>query len=79
MHIRELNLLRQKFFGGIGSIVGKSRGFVFFNVNSIKNLSIIIAYFVNFPLYQYNIFVIIYEICCSKNHLTIEGFIRCVS
>lgn len=85
MHIRDLKILVeiQNFFGGIGTIVVKEK-FVHYNVNSVKDLAILITHFTYFPLqshkrYMYYIFVIIYDIYSSGKHLTIDGFLLCIS
>lgn len=84
MHIRELSLLKdiQKWFGGIG-VIKTNRRFCYFDVNSVRDLSVIIAHFVRYPLQSqknisYLIFVEIYNIYRSKKHLTLEGFLLCV-
>lgn len=84
MHIRELSLLKdiQKWFGGIG-VIKTNRRFCYFDVNSVRDLSVIIAHFVRYPLQSqknisYLIFVEIYKLYRSKKHLTLEGFLLCV-
>lgn len=82
---RDLPLLKeiQAFFGIIGR-VGVSEKKVYFDVNSMKELSIIISHFLSYPLqsqkrFQFNIFMCLYNLFSAKTHLTVPGFLQCIS
>lgn len=84
MHVRETALLIkvQSFFNGAGTIKF-SRGFVYYDVRSIKDLLVIIQHFTLFPLvthkrHMFSIFVMVFNIYIKKGHLTVVGFMQCV-
>jgi len=84
MHIRDLKLIKdiQTFFK-VGTCK-QSRLFCSFDVNSIKELEIIIDHFKHYPLqsskrYAFYIFLTIFNIYKNKEHLTREGFLLAIA
>jgi hypothetical protein len=81
LHSKDYSLLLdlQIFFGGVGSVIKKTKPAVTYSVSSIKDLTnIIIPHFDNFPLLSkkaadFILFKQILELMRNKAHLTIEG------
>ena len=79
--MRDIEILKQiKQFFNVGTIsYNLNKTSAIFRVRSLNDLSIIIKFFQKFPLltskrHNFNLFVILYEIICRKQHLTITGF-----
>ena len=58
----------------------KYNNLVVYRVRSLTDLAIIITFFKSFPLmtskrHNFNLFVIIYEMLCKKEHLSLSGFL----
>lgn len=81
LHSKDYSLLLdlQIFFGGVGSVIKKTKPAVTYSVSSIKDLTnIIIPHFDNFPLLSkkaadFILFKQILELMRNKAHLTREG------
>jgi LAGLIDADG endonuclease len=81
LHSKDYSLLLdlQIFFGGVGSVIKKTKPAVTYSVSSIKDLTnIIIPHFDNFPLLSkkaadFILFKQIIELMRNKAHLTREG------
>lgn len=89
LHLRDASLIFeiQKFFSSrrkIGNIViSKKTNTIRFNVNSIKDLEVIINHFFNYPLISskrdnFLIFLTNFNMIKNKNHLTESGFYTCL-
>ena len=80
MSNRDSALLNQiKSFFKVGNCK-ESEGFCYYDVNSIKDLEIIIEHFYFYPLQSskrnmFYIFVILINMIKNKEHLTLNGFI----
>lgn len=84
--MRDIEILKQiKQFFNVGTIsYNLDKTSVIFRVRSLNDLSIIIKFFQKFPLltskrHNFNLFVILYEIICRKQHLTITGFMKAIA
>lgn len=81
---RDVELLEyiKAFFLGVGSITINKDGSTSYLVNGIKDLTnVIIPHFDKYPLLtkkhaDFELFRLLVELVSSKEHLTIEGFIR---
>ena len=87
MHLRDLSLIQQvqTFFGGIGSIhINKTLNKVNYSVDSIKDLTRLIAHFEKYPLLtqkqaDFILFKEVKTLMMSKSHLTIDGLNKIIN
>ena len=87
MHLRDLSLIQQvqTFFGGIGSIhINKTLNKVNYSVDSIKDLTKLIAHFEKYPLLtqkaaDFILFKEVIELMKNKSHLTIDGLNKIIN
>jgi len=85
LHSKDKELLDKIFnFFNVGKIYIRKDGYIEYNVNSIKDIEVIIEHFNNYPLItqklsDYNIFKLVFEYIKSKKHLTKQGFIEILS
>ncbi len=87
MHLRDLSLIQQvqTFFGGIGSIhITKSLNKVNYSVDSIKDLTKLIAHFEKYPLLtqkaaDFILFKEVNALILDKSHLTIDGLNKIIN
>jgi hypothetical protein len=85
LHSKDKELLHKIFnFFNVGKIYIRKDGYIEYNVNSIKDIEVIIEHFNNYPLItqklsDYKIFKLVFEYIKSKKHLTKKGFIEILS
>lgn len=73
----------QLFFGGIG-VLKIVRDVVYFDINSVADLGILFKHLSLYPLLStkrnmFYIFSMIHNIYVNKLHLTVDGFLLCIS
>lgn len=70
--------------GTISYSKDKNKKLATYRVRSLNELSVIINFFKSFPLitskrHNFNLFVVLYEILCKKEHLSLSGFLKSIS
>lgn len=86
LSVRDIDLLQKiQLFFGVGTIsYSKDKKLVVYRVRSLNDLSVIIKFFKSFPFitskrYDFNLFVLIYELLCKKEHLSLTGFFKSIA
>lgn len=85
LHKKDLAILEKiKFTWGVGEIYIHGKNTVQYKVGSTKELQVIIDHFEKFPLItqkrgDYLLFKSVFELMCSKEHLTCEGLQKILS
>ena len=82
LHRKELLLLEKiKLFFGVGIISRDGENYVKYQVRSIEDLKIVVDHFYKYPLItqkqaDFLLFKSVFELMCSKQHLTEEGLLK---
>ena len=83
---RDLNLLNDiKHFFGVGYVrQSKQNQSIYFEVTALDHLQVIIDHFLKYPLitskqYNFQLFILLFEMLKSKEHSTKEGFMKAVA
>ena len=85
LHKKDLAILeKKKFTWGVGEIYIHGKNTVQYKVGSTKELQVIIDHFDKYPLItkkreDYLLFKSVFELMCSKEHLTCEGLQKILS
>ncbi len=85
LHNKDLFLLEKiKLFFGVGIISKDGENYVKYQVRSIEDLKIIIDHFDKYPLItqkkaDFLLFKSVFDLMCSKKHLTKEGLLQIVA